>query len=86
MPKRKAREREEREKQSRERKEAKATKEANPKKEDERSRPAPRSDAPPGQPAEVPHWINAADGSLKTFREIHRLSQWQQEGKGDIYM
>ena len=83
---RRAREQDELERISRERKEAKASKEANPKKVDEKVRPAPRSSAPPAPPAEVPHWINASDGSLKTFKEVHRLSQWQQDGKGDTFV
>ena len=40
----------------------------------------------PNPPEDVPHWINASDGSLRTFREVHQLSQWQQDGKGDIYV
>jgi len=68
----------------REKKEAKAIKEINPKKEEL------RTSAPvkvrPNPPEDVPHWINASDGSLKSFREVHRLSQWQQDGKGDIYI
>ena len=83
---RRAREQDELERLSRERKEVKASKEANPKKVDEKVRPAPRSSAPPAPPAEVPHWINASDGSLKTFKEVHRLSQWQQDGKGDTFV
>ena len=81
---RKALEREERERLERERKEAKAIKESNPKKEEL------RASAPvkvrPNPPEDVPHWINASDGSLKTFREVHRLSQWQQDSQGDIYV
>ena len=40
----------------------------------------------PNPPEDVPHWINASDGSLKSFREVHRLSQWQEDGQGDIYV
>ena len=72
------------EKEDRERKEAKAIKEINPKKEEL------RTSAPvkvrPNPPEDVPHWINASDGSLKTFREVHQLSQRQQDGKGVIYV
>ena len=83
--KRRALEQEERERLDREKKEAKAVKETNPKKEDEKVRSAP-SRVRPNPPEDVPHWINASDGSLKSFREIHRLSQWQQDGKGEIYV
>ena len=81
---RKEYEKEKREELEREKKEAKAIKEINPKKEEL------RTSAPvkvrPNPPEDVPHWINASDGSLKSFREVHRLSQWQQDGKGDIYV
>ena len=80
---RKALEKEEREKLEREKKEAKAVKETNPKKEELRSAPAK---VRPNPPEDVPHWINASDGSLKSFREVHRLSQWQQDSKGDTYV
>ena len=83
--KRKALEQEERERLGREKRDAKAVKETNPKKEDEKLRSAP-SKVRPNPPEDVPHWINASDGSLKSFREIHRLSQWQQGGKGEIYV
>ena len=83
----KEREREELERQQRERREPeRKKKEIDPKKVDERSRPAPRSSAAPAQPSETPHWINAADGSLKPFKEIHKLSQRFNEGKNDIYV
>ena len=53
--------RKEYEKEDRERKEAKAIKEINPKKEEL------RTSAPvkvrPNPPEDVPHWINASDGS-----------------------
>ena len=74
---RKALEKEEREKLEREKREAEAAKETNPKKEVLRSAPARNL---PNPPEDVPHWINASDGSLKSFREVHRLSQWQQDG------
>ena len=81
---RKEYEKKKREQLEREKKEAKAIKEINPKKEEL------RTSAPvkvrPNPPEDVPHWINASDGSLKSFREVHRLSQWQQDGKGDIYV
>ena len=81
---RKEYEKEKREQLEREKKEAKAIKKINPKKEEM------RTSAPvkvrPNPPEDVPHWINASDGSLKSFREVHRLSQWQQDGKGDIYV
>ena len=77
---RKEYEKEKREKEDRERKEAKAIKEINPKKEEL------RTSAPvkvrPNPPEDVPHWINASDGSLRTFREVHQLSQWQQGWQG----
>jgi len=69
----------------REKRDAKAVKATNPKKEDEKLRSAP-SKVRPNPPEDVPHWIKASDGSLKSFREIHRLSQWQQDGKGGIYV
>ena len=69
---RKEYEKEKREQLEREKKEAKAIKEINPKKEEL------RTSAPvkvrPNPPEDVPHWINASDGSLKSFREVHRLS------------
>ena len=81
---RKEYEKEKREKEEREKKEANAIKEINPKKEEL------RTSAPvkvrPNPPEDVPYWSNASDGSLKSFREVHRLSQWQQDGKGDIYV
>ena len=78
-------EREALEKEDRERKEAKAIKEINPKKEELRTS-APVKKVRPNPPEDVPHWINASDGSLKTFREVHQLSQRQQDGKGVIYV
>ena len=78
---RKALEKEEREKLEREKREAEAAKETNPKKEVLRSAPARNL---PNPPEDVPHWINASDGSLKSFREVHRLSQWQQDGAWDV--
>ena len=81
---RKDRERKELERQRRERKELEKKK-YDPKKEDEKSRPAPRSSAPPQQPAEAPHWIRS-DRTLKPFKEIHKMSQWSEEGSTEVYV
>ena len=81
---RKDRERKELERQRRERKELEKKK-YDPKKEDQKSRPAPRSSAPPQQPAEAPHWIRC-EGILKPFKEIHKLSQWSEEGSTEVYV
>ena len=53
-----------------------------PKPADEKSRLAPRSSAPPKQPA---HWIQP-DGTLKPFKEIHKMSQWSEEGSTEVYV
>ena len=86
---RKDRERKELEKKQFERKEIerkiREIRKRDPKKEDEKSRPAPRSSDPPQQPAETPHWIRS-DGTLKPFKEIHKMSQWSEEGSTEVYV
>ena len=55
------------------------------KKETEKKAPAPRSSAPPAQPAERPQWIQE-DGTLRPFKEVHKLSQWSEEGSSEVYV
>ena len=81
---RKDRERKELEKKEIERK-IREIRKRDPKKEDEKSRPAPRSSAPPQQPADAPRWIQP-DGTLKPFKEIHKISQWSEEGSTEVYV
>ena len=86
---RKDRERKELEKKQLEKKEIerkiREIRKRDPKKEDEKSTPAPRSSDPPRQPAETPHWIRP-DGTLKPFKEIHKMSQWSEEGSTEVYV
>ena len=86
---RKNRERKELEKKQLEKKEIerkiREIRQRDPKKEDEKLRPAPRSSDPPKQPADAPHWIQP-DGTLKPFKEIHKMSQWSEEGSTEVYV